>query len=73
MKLNQLNNLLHDSLIATGHVERCAIVDKKEAEVKANSPGFLVSRQSSSYTVLRLSRFTRLVLPDKPFGKLIFS
>jgi len=50
VKLNQLNNLLHDSLIATGHVERCAIVDKKETEVKANSPGFTLTKDQIHVT-----------------------
>lgn len=40
--MNQLNNLLHDALISTEHVEKCAIIEKKEGEQKAASPGFNV-------------------------------
>ena len=40
--MNQLHNLLHDSLIATGHVENCAIVRRTDASLRANSVGFVV-------------------------------
>uniref|UniRef100_H2ZKQ4 Profilin n=1 Tax=Ciona savignyi TaxID=51511 RepID=H2ZKQ4_CIOSA len=45
VKMNQLNNLLHDALIATEHVEKCAILDRKEKEQRAGSPGFLISKE----------------------------
>ncbi|XP_039259959.2 profilin-4-like [Styela clava] len=44
VKLNQLNNLLHDALISTEHVEKCAIVDRREAEQKAASVGFMINK-----------------------------
>ncbi|XP_009857976.2 profilin-4-like isoform X2 [Ciona intestinalis] len=44
VKMNQLNNLLHDSLISTEHVEKCAILDRKEKEQRAGSPGFVLQK-----------------------------
>ena len=41
--MNQLQNLLHDALIATNHVQQCAIILRKEAVLKASSVGFNVS------------------------------
>ena len=43
MAMNQLQNLLHDSLIATGHVENCALIRRNDASVRASSVGFVVS------------------------------
>ena len=40
--MNQLVNLLHDSLIATAHVERCALLNKENYTVKASSVGYQV-------------------------------
>ena len=40
--MNQLQNLLHDSLIATGNVENCAIVRRNDASLRASSAGFVV-------------------------------
>ena len=40
--MNQLQNLLHDSLIATGHVQQCALIKRKDATIKASSVGFTV-------------------------------
>ena len=42
VKLNQLSNLLHDALIATENVDRCAIIERRDGEQKAGSPGFTV-------------------------------
>lgn len=43
VKMNQLQNLLHDSLIATDHVHHCAIIRRKDCNVRASSVGFNVS------------------------------
>ena len=40
--MNQLQNLLHDALIATEHVQNCAIIRRKDASIKANSVNFNV-------------------------------
>ncbi|XP_022295332.1 profilin-4-like isoform X1 [Crassostrea virginica] len=40
VKMNQLQNLLHDSLIATDHVHHCAIIRRKDCNVRASSVGF---------------------------------
>lgn len=37
-----LQSLLHDSLLATGHVESCALFRKKDGTVKASSAGYEV-------------------------------
>ncbi|XP_033100453.1 profilin-4-like [Anneissia japonica] len=39
-KMNQLQNLLHDALIGTGHVEHCAIIRRKDTSLRASSAGF---------------------------------
>ena len=41
--MNQLQNLLHDALIATNHVQSCAILKRKDAVLRASSVGFSVS------------------------------
>ena len=41
-KMNQLQNLLHDSLISTSHVDRAALLNKEDYTVKAASVGFQV-------------------------------
>lgn len=41
--MNQLQNLLHDSLIATDNVHHCAIIRRKDCNVRASSVGFNVS------------------------------
>ena len=41
--MNQLQNLLHDSLISTGHVENCALIRRNDASLRASSVGFVVS------------------------------
>nr|XP_034331859.1 profilin-4-like isoform X2 [Crassostrea gigas] len=38
--MNQLQNLLHDSLIATDNVHHCAIIRRKDCNVRASSVGF---------------------------------
>ena len=43
VKLNQLQNLLHDALIATNHVQSCAIIRRKDVTLRASSVGFNVS------------------------------
>lgn len=43
VKMNQLQNLLHDALIATGHVENCAIIRRKDVSLRASSAGFTLS------------------------------
>ncbi|KAL5009520.1 hypothetical protein ScPMuIL_011825 [Solemya velum] len=40
VKMNQLQNLLHDALISTNHVQHCAIVRRKDTNVRASSVGF---------------------------------
>ena len=40
--MNRLQNLLHDSLISTQHVEKSAILNKEDYSVKATSIGFQV-------------------------------
>ena len=41
--MNQLQNLLHDALISTEHVQQCAIVRRKDCSIRASSVGFNVS------------------------------
>ncbi|EDO38706.1 predicted protein, partial [Nematostella vectensis] len=38
--MNQLQSLLHDSLIATGHVKHCAIIRRKDTSLRASTVGF---------------------------------
>lgn len=38
--MNPLQNLLHDALIATNHVEKCAFINVDELVCKASSVGF---------------------------------
>ena len=40
--MSQLQNLLHDALIATENVQQCAIVRRKDCQVRAASVGFNV-------------------------------
>lgn len=40
VKMNQLQNLLHDALISTDHVQHCAIIRRKDYSVRASSVGF---------------------------------
>ena len=43
VKMNQLSNLLQDALICTDHVQQCAIIRRKDGNVRASSVGFNVS------------------------------
>ena len=53
-----LQALLHDTLVTTGHVECCAIFKRKDCSVKATSLGYEVSSASilpaASYSHLQL-------------------
>ncbi|KAK3763345.1 hypothetical protein RRG08_021166 [Elysia crispata] len=40
VKMNQLSNLLQDALICTDHVQQCAIIRRKDGNVRASSVGF---------------------------------
>ncbi|KAI8520859.1 Profilin-4 [Branchiostoma belcheri] len=40
VKMNQLQNLLHDALISTEHVEHCCILRRKDVSLRASSVGF---------------------------------
>ena len=44
LKMNQLTSLLHDSLVATGHVQHCAIIRRKDISLRASTVGFSVSK-----------------------------
>jgi profilin len=43
--MNQLQNLLHDALIATSHVEKAALLNKDDYSIKAASVGFILQDQ----------------------------
>ncbi|KAK2187942.1 hypothetical protein NP493_149g03025 [Ridgeia piscesae] len=45
VKMNQLQNLLHDALIATNHVQSCAILKRKDAVLRASSVGFSLASE----------------------------
>ncbi len=40
--MNQLQNILHDALIATNHIDRAALLNKSDYTIKAASVGFQV-------------------------------
>ncbi len=42
--MNQLQNLLHDALIATSHIDRAALLNKDDYTIKAASVGFQVTQ-----------------------------
>lgn len=42
VKMNQLQSLIHDALIGTGHVAQCAILRRKDGIIRASSVGFQV-------------------------------
>ncbi|XP_078698049.1 profilin-4-like isoform X5 [Branchiostoma floridae x Branchiostoma belcheri] len=44
VKMNQLQNLLHDALISTEHVEHCCILRRKDVSLRASSVGFTGKR-----------------------------
>ena len=41
--MNLLQNLIHESLVATGHVECAAIIRRKDSSIRATSVGYTVS------------------------------
>ena len=54
VKMNQLQNLLHDALIATEHVENSAIIRRRDVSLRASSAGFTVgSRLLTDLSVYR--------------------
>lgn len=42
MSSANLQGLLHDSLVATGHVECCTIIGRRDGAIKASSAGYEV-------------------------------
>jgi hypothetical protein len=58
--MNQLQNLLHDALIATAHVERCALLNKEEYTVRAASVGYQVEKSFFNTSLFKcfLTNFT---------------
>ena len=40
--MNLLQNLIHESLVATGHVECAAIIRRKDSSIRATSVGYTV-------------------------------
>ena len=55
VKMNQLQNLLHDALISTDHVSSCAIIRRKDCSLRASSVGFNVSSESQRLLAARAS------------------
>lgn len=53
--MSQLQNLLHDALIATNHVEQCAILSRQDRTVMATSAGFKVT--GGRLSLLQCSHF----------------
>lgn len=43
--MSQLKDLLHDSLISTSHVEKCALLNIENYSVKASSIGYEITSQ----------------------------
>lgn len=43
--MNQLQNLLHDALISTNHVDRCALINFENGEITAASVGFYLNEE----------------------------
>ena len=62
IKMSQLQNLLHDALIATEHVQQCAIVRRKDCLVRAASVGFNVGFKFSPASPHPLSLALSLLL-----------
>lgn len=40
--MNQIQTLLQDALIETGHVSNCALIRRKDATIRASSVGFII-------------------------------
>lgn len=60
--MNQLQNLLHDALINTNHVQSCAIIRRKDAALRAASVGFHVSNIILNTIVRNSVVFTIILL-----------
>ncbi|XP_065906724.1 profilin-4-like [Dysidea avara] len=43
--MNLLQNLIHESLVATGHVECAAIIRRKDSSIRATSVGYTPSAE----------------------------
>ncbi|XP_076825353.1 profilin-4-like isoform X2 [Clavelina lepadiformis] len=72
VKMNQLSNLLHDALTSTEHVEKCAIVDRKDGEIRASSPGFTLPKDQilhlqESFKKCSMIRKEGLLFTDKNY------
>lgn len=46
--MNELQSLIQDCLLGSGHVESAAIIQKKNGLVRATSPGYEVTAEQSS-------------------------
>ena len=55
--MNQLQSLIHDALIGTGHVSQCAILRRKDGNLKASSVGFQVCHCAHCASILLLSLY----------------
>jgi len=49
--MNQLQSLIHDALIGTGHVSQCAILRRKDGNLKASSVGFQLTNDQTQLIV----------------------
>jgi len=57
--MNQLQSLLQDSLIATGHVEHCAIIRRKDFSLRAISHGSSFSARDIEEAVMAFKHPTQ--------------
>jgi len=48
--MNQLQSLIHDALIGTGHVSQCAILRRKDGAIRASSVGFQVDNKVMNFS-----------------------
>jgi len=60
IKLKQLNNLLYDALIATGHVKNCVLINRQNLEIEAKSEGYQPSLKQISELVNGFKNSSRL-------------
>ncbi|XP_067945616.1 profilin-4-like isoform X1 [Watersipora subatra] len=51
VKMNQLQSLIHDALIGTGHVSQCAILKRKDGLIRASSVGFQLSNEQTQMII----------------------
>ena len=58
--MNQLQNLLHDALISTNHVEKCALIKKSDGSLKAFSIGFQPSPEDIQTLIDAFENTTRV-------------